>query len=108
MLTINTELLARLTDLCREHGWTGVGPEHDIVRWLGNRLRAIDECEDVSLEDDGHGSVFLSLLNSEAMDDLKTENDYLETRLTDLRRECLEQLTDARQALDEIESKLND
>lgn len=36
-----------LRELCAEFGWTGVGADHDLARWLRDRLEACEEPCDV-------------------------------------------------------------
>lgn len=38
----NPALLSDIVDLCQRYGWTGVGQEHDILRWLRVRLSVLD------------------------------------------------------------------
>jgi hypothetical protein len=37
--------LADIVELCRERGWTGVGPDHDLLKWLRRNLRDVRERE---------------------------------------------------------------
>lgn len=80
----NSTLLADLVDVCRDHGWSGVGQEHDIVRWLKNRL-ALLETDGVEVADDGHGDVSLFIRSAEALAETESERDYLNERVSRLR-----------------------
>lgn len=71
-----------LRELCAEFGWTGVGAEHDLARWLRDRLEEPDELRERIVELELYAE---SAGDCETCGVFETENERLRGQVADVR-----------------------